>query len=648
MVASLLGGLLVLRAASLQILPNDRLQVLKDRQFQTVITLQSRRGAIVDRRGRDLAISTKAFSVYADPKLIEGKKALAKKLAKLFGTSTEHMFSKIKDPKRRFVWIQRLISDDKAEQIRAWDVRGLQLVEEFKRVYPNESLLSSTLGSVGREGIGLEGLELMYNQSLSGSKKKVTVRRDARGRPLVADGMMFAENPDGAEVRLTIDSELQHMLESELNRAQFDHDADQTFGVVLDAKTSAILAIASSPGFDANQALKVTADRRRNRIVTDAFEPGSVMKTFVIAAALREGIIAPNTKYNTENGKMKIGDRIVREADETHKWGKLTVSEILALSSNIGTTKIAFDLGPESLRRGLEDFGIGVRSGVDLPGEARGTLHPLPWQQHLLSNISFGHGVAASALQVANAYAAIANGGVLNTPYIVQSTRDLESGEVVEVKPKAIRRVLDPQTASSMRLILTGVTAPGGTGVNAKVDGFLVAGKTGTAQKVNPNGRGYLDKAYISSFAGFLPANDPKFVIYVAVDHPKKASYYGSQVAAPMFSRIASYAVRQEGLPPMLLSDKNLLRETQTESKIKTSARKKLSMAAQNILNETANEDGKEIVPDLRDLTLRQVLQRLSGKNIDLRIRGQGVVSETFPGPGEEISSQRRLTVILR
>ncbi len=641
-----LWSLLISRAAYLQLFPVERLRALQERQFQTVITLQSRRGAIVDKTGRDLALSMTAYSLYADPKLIEGKKSVAKKIAKELGVTVDSIYSKIKDDKKRFVWIQRQMEPEKADRIRALEVRGLSFVDEFRRFYPNETLLSQTIGLIGSEGQGLEGLELAYDAQLRGNKKKVSVRRDARGRPLVADGMMFADNPDGAELKLTVDGEIQHMLEGELRGAITDFDADQAFGVILDAQTSAIVAMASSPSFDANQASKVSPDRRRNRALTDSFEPGSTMKTFVIAAALHEKILAPNTKYNTENGQFRIADRVIREAESAHKWGSLTVSEILAFSSNIGTTKIAFDLGPEQLRKAFEEFGFGGKIGVDLPGEAKGTLQPLPWRPHLLSNISFGHGVAVTPLQIANAYAAIANGGTLHSPYIVQSVRDPESGDVTETKPKVIRKILTNEEAAQMRLMLTGVTAPNGTGVNAKVDGFLVGGKTGTAQKAKPDGRGYLDKAYISSFAGFIPANDPKFVIYVAVDHPKKNSYYGSQVAAPIFSRLASYSARRAGLQPTLLSERNLAPQKLKEAP--SAPRQLASVVTSEEILSLPSPQAVATVPDLMKLSTREVLKRLSGQDLDVRFRGQGVVAEIEPAVGQPLPADKRVTVFLK
>ncbi len=642
-----LWGMLVLRAGYLQFLPNDRLNSLQSRQFQTKVTLPARRGAIVDRNGRDMAMSATAYSLYADPKLLENRKAVAKKLAKALNQSPDAIYAKIKDGSRRFVWIQRMLEQQKADEIKSWDIRGLSFVEEWRRVYPNETLMAQTLGFMGSEGQGLEGLELSYNQLLSGNQKKVSVKRDARGRPLINDGLMFIENPEGHELRLTVDSELQYRLESELANAVSTFEADHAVGVILDAKTSAILALASAPTFDVNKAMKASPEVRRNKIVTDAFEPGSTMKAFVIAAALRDGIVKPNTKFYCEKGSFKIGNRTIREAESSERFEDLTVSEILAVSSNVGTTKIAFKMGSEHLRQGLLDFGFGQKAGVDLPGEARGMVQALPWKQHLLSNISFGHGISATPLQVANAFAAIANGGVLNTPYIVQSVRDSETGLVTENPVKPIRRVLSPEQAAQMRAMLVGVTTKGGTGGNARVDGFLVAGKTGTAQKVNPNGRGYLPGAYISSFGGFIPANDPRFVIYVAVDSPRKA-YYGAKVAAPLFSRVASYAVRKEGVAPLPMPQASVESTAVRRVVAEPKPVKPALVAREVTASPEAQSSELEAVPDLLNLTTREVLRRISGQDLRVKFIGQGTVSEVVPEVGAQVPANKEITVILK
>ncbi|HVK62701.1 MAG TPA: penicillin-binding transpeptidase domain-containing protein, partial [Bdellovibrionales bacterium] len=503
-------------------------------------------------------------------------------------------------------------------------------VEESKRIYPNENLLSHVLGFVGGEENGLEGLELRYNDRLQAAAKEVNVRKDARGRPLLVAGQMVSETPVGSDVQLTIDRELQFIVEQELANAVTQHEADSAVAVVLDAQTSEVLAMASAPTFDPNKPQGFSLERKRNRAITDSFEPGSTMKTFVIAGALTKGLVKANTKIDCEGGTMRIGKRIIREADAKHRFNMLTVSEVLLHSSNIGTSKIAFKMGEKQVLETLQSFGFGGRSGVDLPGEARGIVQKLPWREHLLANISFGHGIAATPLQMANAYASIANGGWLKTPYVVKSIRDAETGEVVETQPKTLRRVMTEEVASKMRFMLTGVTSGDGTGINARVAGFPVAGKTGTAQKVNPNGRGYLPGGYISSFAGFLPANDPKWVIYVAVDHPRKG-YYGSSVAAPLFSNIAKFAIRHSGLAPVVVTEANVVKK---------------SDEAQPLPRGKAIEVDAG-VPNLAGLTLREVLTRVTGTGINVKIQGDGLVTHTEPPSGSAFAASRDLTVFL-
>ncbi len=636
-----LGSTILLRAAWLQFLPNEKLKTLKQRQFQTVVTLPSRRGPVVDKDGRDLAMSVAAFSLYADPKIIPNKRHIAKKLSKELNLPYSFVISRIKDPNRRFSWIQRRIPRAKMENISKWKVRGLSFVEEWTRIYPNENLMSQVLGFLGSEGQGLEGLELQFEEELKGNQKKVSVKRDARGRPLVSEGLLFTENPEGHEIKLTVDSELQYQLEAELSKAVQEFEAVGAVGVILDAKTSAIRALASVPTFDVNKAHKVPGEIRRNRNVTDFFEPGSVIKPFVVAKAMKDKILQPNSKYYCENGKFKIGDRTIRESDSDHHFGSITVSEILAFSSNIGTAKIALQMGADKVREGLQEFGFGLKTGVDLPGEVKGILHPLPWNAHLTATNSFGQGMAATSLQIANAYAALANGGVLKSPYIVQSIRNVETAETEDVEQKEGHRVLSEAQAESMRMLLTAVTQKGATGYTARVGGFQVAGKTGTAQKALENGRGYKQGAYISSFAGMIPAHKPEYVIYVAVDEPKK-NYYAGVVAAPVFSRIASFAVRKSGLAPTLLASENYI-----PKRLAVEKEKPQTLVSTEILTEELNSQTRTL-PDLKDLTLRQVIRKIQGHEIKLKTVGSGKVIQTWPKAGEEITNDGTLILYLK
>jgi cell division protein FtsI (penicillin-binding protein 3) len=640
-----LWAALILRAAYLQFLPHDKLNSLQNRQFQTVVTLPARRGSIYDRHGKELAMSSPAYSLYADPKIIERKKSVAKQISRITGASAREIYAKIKDPAKRFIWIDRLLSSTEAESVRQLKIRGLGLVEDWKRVYPNDNLLASTLGFVGQEGQALEGIELFHDSVLKGEKKKVSMGRDARGRPLIQDGLLFTETPQGKEMKLTIDADLQYFVEAEMSEAIKQYEAEGGWVVVLDAKTSAIRAIASLPTFDANKPMQSSALTRRNRAVTDTFEPGSTLKTFVIANALESKMVKPNTKIFCENGSFKIGNRIIREAEKDHAQGTISVSEVLAYSSNIGTSKIALMLGDQKLKDGLVLFGFGQKTGVDLPGEAKGITVPLPWRDHLLANVSFGQGITATPLQIANAYAAIANGGILNQPYIVESVTDVETNDTLVTPTTEIRRVVSPETAAQMRLMLSGATGEKGTGSSARVPGYIVGGKTGTAQKIKSVGRGYMPGGYIASFSGFIPANDPQIVIFVGLDHPKK-EYYGSQSAAPLFSKIASYAVRRDGVTPELLTEKTISMVKQDSL-----AQKFLNEDKVIQLDEKSSAKSNQLItaaPQFKTLTVREVLAQAAEQQIEVKLVGSGRVDTTWPESGHALGEDRHMTVFLK
>ncbi len=616
---------LALRAFYIQIVPNERLQAFQERQFKRVVTLQPTRGMIVDRNKKELASSVTAYSLFADPSLIKNPRRVAARLAPHLRRSRNSIYKQISDKNKRFVWLGRQMEKAKREKIDKLDIKGLGFVEESKRIYPKHNLLSQTLGFVGREGQGLGGLETRFDELLSGSKRKMLVQRDARGRPLIASGRLFSDQPDGATIELTIDSELQYILEQELRKSVQEHQADSSVGVIIDAETNEIMAISSYPDFNPNSALSASPNSRRNRAVADAFEPGSTLKPIIVAGALRENLLEPNTKYYCENGSMKVGDRTIRESGyKKHEW--LTVNEILAKSSNIGMVKIGFQLGAKKTRKVLEDFGFGEKTGITLGGDTRGIVPPAPWREVRLANVAFGHGIAASALQMANAFTAIANGGILKEPLLVRSVMDTSSDDVEHFTAKKIRRVLSEEQAKTMLLMLMGVTQDGGTAKAARVPGYPVAGKTGTAQKVDPENGGYLKGAYISSFVGIIPAHNPKYVIYIAVDNPKE-KYYGSEVAAPVFSRVASYAVRHAGMSPIMLTEENVLGKTNNLAK---KTKEVVMKFAREINQEIPKTDEDQLI----GLTIREVMEKTQNhKDVQVRIYGRGesykVISDT-------------------
>lgn len=673
-------ALLLIRVFFIQIFPHAKLERLESKQYETTVKIEGRRGSIYDRRGIELAISAPAYSLYADPQLLwQDRHTIARQLSKAIGINRWEFLKLAKDKKKRFVWVERQLSPAQMEKVKKLNIHGLGFIEEPKRIYPDEDILKPVLGVVGRTGQGLEGIEKQFDSVLRGNPKKLQIRRDARGRPLQVNGLLVTEIEEGTDVQLTLDRELQYVLHRELQRTLMEQEAQGAMGVILDARTSEVLAMDGVGQAMSGDA--VQSSPWRNRPMIDAFEPGSTMKTFVIAAGLQHKGWQPNTRFNCENGKLKIGKRVIGEADAHHRFGWLTISEILAFSSNVGMAKMAFELGETRVKEVLAQFGFGQKTGINLPGEAKGIIQEGKWSQHLLSNVSFGHGMAATPLQIANAYAAIANGGILNRPKITQQLETKLKGWSLplETKIKELdlpwdleslvaggegssssegKRILSEAEAQTLRLLLAGVVVPGGTGVSAIVPGYPVAGKTGTAQKVNPKGLGYLPEVYISSFVGMIPANAPRFVIYVAVDSPKK-QYYGSQVAAPLFARIATFAVRHEGLAPRWLN------QQQAEGLLPSLAHQQKAISAAEVpevdalaLSTTSESSGvnlpssvlveeKGSMPNLSQLTLREVHERFFNREVRVKIHGTGRVARFHPPAGSAMGEKESIELWL-
>ena len=624
---------LLARGAWLQFFPDQRLIAAQKRNFEKVIKLKPRRGIIYDRKARELAISIASYSLFADPSLIKNPRAAARRLQPVLNMSYASLYRKIKNKNRRFVWLKRHIADRKHNQIRSWKIAGLAFVEEPKRVYPNDSLLAQILGFVGRDGHGLEGLELSYNSVLSGEEKKVLVQKDAKGRPFLFSSA--GKNPialriNGADIYLTIDSDLQFFFEKELKQVVQKYKARSAMGLIMDPHTGALLAAAHVPSFNLNSPFKFSPALYRARAITDAFEPGSTLKPFTVLAALKKNI-PPSKKYSNHGGVFSIEGHMIREAEPVKENLQMDLRDILSRSSNIGAAQLAVDAGAEFMYQTLKDFGFGQRLGLQFPGEGRGILNKLPWKQLQLAVIGFGHSISATALQMTAAYSALANGGILNKPYLVQAVDYKEEGKKEIFKPVVLKRVLTKEQAQILTVMLMSVVSSTGTGRRARVKGFLAGGKTGTAQVVDEQKGGYVQGRYIASFIGFIPASRPRFVIYTAIDHPKKI-FYGSQAAAPVFASVAQYAVRQAGLPPNLIREENVLKTKKTRRFASPSPQKTLPV------NQT---------PAFMGLSLRGAYQKARKANVFLKIQGSGRVVLSTPAFGEPLPSNRTVRIIL-
>ena len=524
---------LLQRLYQIQLVMGERLGQKARAQHQTDFKLSPRRGTIYDRNGKELAINVSVDSICAWPK--KAKSIPSKdvdKLSSILGISTSKLREKL-ERRKSFVYLARKVDKGMGEEVRRLNLPGVDYLEEVKRFYPKGQLGTHLLGFVGMDGMGLEGLELYYDRYLRGAPGWCRVEKDARGREILPFRSNYAAPADGCHLILTIDEVIQHIAERELERTFKEREAKGGSIVVMDPKRGEILAMANRPTFNPNAFGDGQVSYRRNRAITDTFEPGSTFKVITAAAALEERLFQLKDKIFCEEGSYRLSGHSIRDV---HPHGWLSFKEAIEVSSNIGAVKIGQALKKELLYQYIRSFGFGARTGIDLPGEVRGLIRPPQrWSKLSLGAIPFGQEIAVTAVQLAAALSAVANGGILMRPRVVSSILDQEGEVVRKFEPQAVGRVISSQTAKQLTEILVGVVE-NGTGKTARLKGYRVAGKTGTAQKVDV-GR-YSHTKFISSFMGYLPADNPEVVILVIIDEPQGA-YYGSLVAGPAFRRVA-------------------------------------------------------------------------------------------------------------
>lgn len=623
----LLFALTACRAFYLQVVKREHLLKLADRQHQRIIPLTPARGTIYDTNGAALAVSVEMDSCYAEPKSIADLNSAAARLAPILRMPKETVVRKLQG-NRNFVWLQRRLTPDVVKRVRDLDIEGIGFVKETKRFYPNSEVAAHVIGFTGLDPEGLEGVERRYDATILGGNGYLVTERDALGRNVALKGTVIQDGAMGHSVTLTLDKNIQYITEKELAKAVDDSGARAGTAIVMDPQTGRVLAMANYPTFNLNAHASYAPPVWRNRAVADSYEPGSTFKTLLIAAALEEKVIRPGDGINCEGGSYVIGGRTIHD---THKYGRLSIAEVLKYSSNIGVAKIGSKLGPSRLYTYLKNFGIGEKSGVDLPGETSGMLRP--WSQWYgidLATISFGQGVTASSIQLAAAFSAIANGGVLMKPYLVERVTDSEGNVVKFFEPQARRRVVSPETAKAVARMMEGVAAEGGTGTSASVEGYRVAGKTGTAQKVDPVTKGYSATKRTASFIGFVPADKPRLTILVMIDEPK-TSPYGGVVAAPAFSAIALQSLCYLKVPPdMVVRSK----PKTAEAEASPAAPEEESAVAEGAIV----EEGEGIVmPNFRGMSMRETLKTMEEQGLNVRLHGSGRAVEQNPLPGHRI-----------
>lgn len=538
-------GLLFYRLFFLQFLDFDRYEQKAKDQHRLEIELPPARGEILDRHREPLALCVPTQSVYADPRKIPSPKEVAEKLAPVLGRDPKDLFERL-SRKKSFVWVQRKLSDSKTEEVKALGLPGIYFLEEPKRYYPKGALLAHVLGFVGIDNEGLEGLEKSLDTYLKGKAGRRVTGRDRKGREIITLRNEEVPPVNGYQVVLTVDEMIQHVAEQELEKVYAEREAQGAIVLVMNPRTGEILALANRPTYNPNDVDASPIASRRNRALTDCYEPGSTFKVITAAAALDEKIISLEETIFCENGAFWHGGHVLHDA---HPYGELTFREVIEKSSNIGTAKVSLRLGGPKLYTYIRRFGFGSSTRSGLLGEVEGVVYPpKKWSKYSIVAVPIGQEVAVTAMQMTLAMCAIANDGVLMRPTVIRRIVDDKGSPIEEGKPEKVRRVVSSQTAAMMTEALKGVVTREGTAYRARIPGYTVAGKTGTAQKAIP-GEGYARGKYISSFVGFVPASDPQLCIAVIVDEPRGA-YYGGVVAAPVFARVAEQTLKILDIPP--------------------------------------------------------------------------------------------------
>jgi cell division protein FtsI/penicillin-binding protein 2 len=532
-------GVALGRAFWLQALNGDAYAAMAVAQHRETVVVPAARGTIFDRNGEPLAIGRRTTTVYANPKQVERPRDLTLAVAEELDLAPAEVYPQLADRSRGFVYVARKVDPLDAERLEELGFAGLGFFPEELRTYPQGPVAAQVLGYAGLDNKGLEGLERSLEQVLGGRAGSQTIVKDPVGRAL--DVVSTSPETPGRNVRLTLDHQIQANAEDVLSETVRRYGAKAASAIVMDPYTGAVLAMAVAPGFDANRFPTTRADRRRNRAVTDTYEPGSTFKLVTIAAGLEEGIVSPGSSFRLPP-TLRVADRVIHEA-HVRGMERMSVRQIVERSSNIGTITIAQQLGEGRLAHWIDRFGFGHPTGIDFPGESSGfALPPEQWSGSTIGTVPIGHGIAVTPIQMARAYAAIANGGVLVEPQLV----DRVDGRQVEKRRG--KRIVSRAVSRQMLSMLRGVVLEG-TGTEAAIPGYTVAGKTGTAAKIDSATGKYSNSRYVASFVGLVPATKPRLVIMVMIDEPA-GSIYGGEVAAPAFKKIARFNLQHLEVPP--------------------------------------------------------------------------------------------------
>ncbi len=667
---------IVARAVQLQLFADPRLERMAQRQFSSKLTALPRRGLIFDRNGEGLAISLKVHSLFFRPELAKKEMSKSERTRVVYNLSraihmpTKELAAKLHS-ERGFVWVKRQLTTSEEQQIRDYGTLdygdAIGLAEETKRFYPSRELAAHVLGSVNVDGQGLEGLELFYDGILTGERVRVTSNKDAMGRKIFADDHGLLAFKDGQSLVLTIDKAVQYEAEKNLRMAIEEHQAKAGTVIVAEVSTGEILAMANYPTFNPNDAKIPSSENRRNRAITDTYEPGSTFKPFLVGLALEKGR-TPATKLYCEKGSFKVGKYKISEAEAHEKYEWLTLGEIIQHSSNIGAAKLALELGPANLEQIMSRMGVGQRTDIDLPGEVSGNFSVKGLNTPVrLANTGFGHGFTVTPLQILTYYLAIANGGRWVQPKLVKAvlSEDPDSLERGSIRWKLGHRfdtirtknIFSPEIARQLTTMLESVVDDKGTAPQAQLTDWPVAGKTGTAQKVDAATHRYSRTRHIASFAGFAPSRAPKLVALVVLDEPQK-HFYAGETAAPAFREVMRASLLREQIPAVdsgariqqLANRTSVSQLTEALSAMKkTPVTQDLSAATAALSSRPVHNERSQIrLPDLRGQTLREVLRVVGDQNLDYEITGTGILSGQTPAAEQWLEPGSKVRLIFQ
>jgi cell division protein FtsI (penicillin-binding protein 3) len=622
--------LLVLgKAFKVQLIDASELIVRANSQFLRQVTVYPKRGNIYDRNGHPLALNVQTYSIFTIPKATDGKNTVYKKLAKIIPElSYNEMMSTIKK-RKKFTWLGRKLrlTKDQVEDVKT--LKGIFIEGVPERTYPNHELLSQVIGFVGLDNKGLSGLEYLYDKELKGNPVTLKYTIDNKGRPIKFESHQDV-TAQAKDIYLTIDKDIQGMAEKYLKEAVLKHNADKGGVGVIDVSTGEILAMANYPTFDPNNVKGSLPESRKLSFAIDPFEPGSSFKIFTAGSAIENKVAKITSNYYAEQGRMKVENHYIREAEAHEKFEWISVSDIIRYSSNVGTTKIAFDLTFPKFKKTLKELNFGNKTGVEVPGESRGIFTEADNVTPLsLSNMSFGQGIATTGVQMLAAYAAVANGGVYVRPTIISRRNE---NSVAELEPEnenqleKEHRVFSKETSEDLTGALIAAVDKG-TGSNAQIPHFKIAGKTATAQRVDKSG-GY--KGYVSGFAGFPVNVDRRFAIVVYIDNPKSGGYYGNAVAAPVFRKISEY---------MLYKNKDISKIADHDDNDYDLKNIKTNIDLVQVKDSATRSFNPNVVPNLVGLDKISTTNIGNKMSLQLVHKGMGVVSSQTPGAGTPLTS---------